>query len=788
MNSDPRPITVLQFGLSYAPVWRGGGPPRIMYDYARHLLDAGFRVMVLTGEDNRPRPEDNWAGFPAGLELFYVRKLGGWRAQYYFDYSWEELTSFFDAHWREIDFIHLYQTRSIFNVAALWAAQRYGIRLVLSSFGSMPRRRSAAKFIYDRFCVLPFSRHAELLLAQTRHECEVYRKYGGRTEHIHLLPLAVDLSKRPAITPDMRRAFRAKFGIPESAWLFVFVGRLHPTKGVGFLVNCFAEVARVESTAHLAIVGHDEGTRDTVEKTIAARGLDARVTLCGPLYDAERWQAYAGSDCFVILPEIYEETSLASLEALACGTPVITNQRADVPGLEEHGAGWIVSGGDGAATIQAMIEAVRTPRAHWAGRRDAAARLAREKFEIGAVTREFAGLLRQAAMRPVTEQRGPLLVGPLPGAVGTSGQAACFKMLYDGLRERGLAGPVVNLGSSETGSITGKPTVHRALEYVSILAKFVWHSLPRTRVVYITMAQSRHGFFRDAVMIVLARLSGNDVVLHLHGGNYDRYYESEPGLVRALIRAVLRQTSCIIVLSESLRGCFAFDPRLADRLCVVQNSLPAAEVPAARPARRVQPGGGPTLLYLSNLIESKGYLEVLEVLHHLRVNEGLAARAVFCGNFLANPSDDVRVQDTTQARGLFDSRAAVLGVSAQITYRGSIGGADKQRVLDESDFLVFPTRYDNEGQPLVLIEALAHGLPAVTTNYRANGVMVVDGVTGCLVDWRDTAGMARRIAALWRDPAAYETMSVNCRRRFEAGFTPAAHIAAMERVIFSAAT
>ena len=387
-------LTVLQFGLAYAPKWRRGGPPRIMYDFARHMLKEGIRVMVLTPDTNRPTPQDDWGGVPPELEIHYCKKRGGVLSSFYFDYSWTELTQFFECHWREIDFIHLYQTRSMFNVVALWAARKYGLKIILSSFGSMPRRDSVTKYFYDRLFVLPMARQAELLLAQTSNEQKVYLQYSGRPNHIHLLPLAVDLASRPSGDFGMRRVFREKYDISQTAKLFVFVGRLHPTKGLEFLVNAFADVLHVEPNSHLALVGHDEGSVHAVNNIISRRKISSSVTLCGPLYDSHRWQAYVAADCFVITPEVYEETSLASLEALACGTPVITNERAEIPWLEEYRAGWVLPGGDLRATSEAFLRICRLDSDQLSTLRLGAARLVEERFEVGAVTRKLVSLLR----------------------------------------------------------------------------------------------------------------------------------------------------------------------------------------------------------------------------------------------------------------------------------------------------------------------------------------------------------------------------------------------------------
>jgi glycosyltransferase involved in cell wall biosynthesis len=754
-----------------------------MFDYARYLLSDGVNVIVLTGDNNRPNPQDNWT-FPPGLEVHYCRKLSGWRSPYYFDFSWTELTGFFERNWRRIDFIHLYQTRSIFNVVALWASHKYGLKIILSSFGSLPRRSSSTKFLYDLFLVRPLLRRATLLLAQTRNEFELYRSYGGRRDCIHVLPLAVDLQKRPPLHADMRGVFRDRYGIAQTAFLFVFVGRLHPLKGVDFLVNCFAEVAKAVPEAQLAIVGHNEGSLADVKHAIHIHKLQSKVILCGPLYDDHRWAAYAAADSFVILPQNYEETSLASLEALSCGIPAIVNQRAEVPWLDEYAAGRIVKAGDQRSAVAAMLDACLKPKQMLEAQRASATRLVVEKFEIGAVTRSLKLLLQsaaRAAARDVVDV--PLLVGPLPSSVTTSGQALCFQLLVEGLRARDIKPAVVDLGSSVVHQ-TGSTTWRRAAEYLVVFGKVARALCRRISVVYVTIAQSRYGFFRDAVIIGFARVCGKNVVVHLHGGNYASYYSAEPRLIQLLIRVTLRQTHAIVVLADSLRNCFAFDPALREKTRVVKNSILSSAYPAYRPNRTVRPDGEVTILYLSNLIESKGFIEVLYVLKFLHERERIPARAVFCGSFMANPSDDVKVRSADHCRQLFGEKVVELGMTRWVSYRGTVSGEQKHRVLSESDFLVFPTRYNHEGQPVVLIEALAYGLPTIATDYRANSEMVVDGETGYLIDWFDTALMAQRIATLWRDPLAYARMSADARIRFERNFSAKVHIDAMEKILF----
>jgi glycosyltransferase involved in cell wall biosynthesis len=376
-------MTFLQIVLSYAPAWMRGGPPRVMYDYARLLAAQGHRVLVLAPDSYRP--SSDWTGFPEGVEVHYFRKFGGPLSRFYFDYSRSDLLRFFAKFHREIDVAHLTQTRSLPNVVALQACRRYRIPYLLSSFGSLPRRHSAGKWFYDQLFVRPLLNRAALLLGQTDNECATYAAYGGPQENIRLLPLGVDLTQQPTQASNVREQFLTRFGIPADSHVFLFVGRLHPTKGISFLIRAFARVCEQEPRSFLALVGHDEGVADEASRIAADLGIANRLRLCGPLYDADRWQAYLAADTFIITPNVYEETSLASIEALACGTPVVTNIRADIPHLEKYGAGFLIRPQEDAA-IAAMLTLIREDAKERAIRRKAALRLAEEVFEIRAVT------------------------------------------------------------------------------------------------------------------------------------------------------------------------------------------------------------------------------------------------------------------------------------------------------------------------------------------------------------------------------------------------------------------
>lgn len=367
-----------------------------------------------------------------------------------------------------------------------------------------------------------------------------------------------------------------------------------------------------------------------------------------------------------------------------------------------------------------------------------------------------------------------VLVGPLPPPY--YGQSVSFGMLVREVAERGIPHDVVDLAHGEgSEQKIGRASWERAAEYTSILTRYARVVAGPRRTVYLTIAQSRHGFFRDCVMIWLAALRGHPVVVHLKGGNYGNFFAEQPGWLRRLIRATLRRTSRVLVLGERLRGMFDFEPLLRDRVHVVPNGLPEDRLEGAGPQEL--PAHGPVrLLYLSNLIESKGYLDVLAAVRLLRdrLGEGVV-RCDFYGAFMTS-ADDVTVRSPEHGQRLFEEYVTEHRLEGCVGYHGVVSGEEKRRVLARSQFFLLPTRYNNEGQPVSIIEALAYGAVVVSTDHRAIPDMVVDGATGFLVPFGEPEAIAERIGALIGDPARFAAMSRATVDLYERGFTRQAHL------------
>ena len=366
-----------------------------------------------------------------------------------------------------------------------------------------------------------------------------------------------------------------------------------------------------------------------------------------------------------------------------------------------------------------------------------------------------------------------LFVGDLPPPA--HGQSLCFDLLCRELPSRGFDCRIVNL-ARRSDSPGARMSLRRCWELLRILAAYQAALARRGCVVYLLIAQSRAGFVRDLLMIWSAWLCGRRIVAHLHGGNYDGFYGTQPRLWRLLIRCTLRRVHRIIALSERLRSMYAFDPKLAARVVVVMNSppvrLPGRSRTLARP---------PRLLFLSQLKQSKGYDDVLRAVALLRSRD-VAVEAIFAGHFGASEDDPITMS-AASAQARFRRHVEEWGLEDAVRYVGHVGGEPKWQLLRTSDFLVLPTNYRYEGQPIAILEAMAHGCVVVATCFRAIPDMVVDGETGVLVDYGQPQQIADAIERLAADPAAYARMSAAAVARYRAQFTLDHHLERMASVL-----
>jgi glycosyltransferase involved in cell wall biosynthesis len=167
----------------------------------------------------------------------------------------------------------------------------------------------------------------------------------------------------------------------------------------------------------------------------------------------------------------------------------------------------------------------------------------------------------------------------------------------------------------------------------------------------------------------------------------------------------------------------------------------------------------PRLLFLSNLIESKGVIVLLDALRILK-DKGYSFICDFVGGE-TKEIDAKRFNEEVEMRGLEDVAF----------YHGRKNGAEKADAFEKCDIFVFPSYYDNECLPLVLLEAMQHFSPCVTTNEGGIPDIVKDGENGLIAERKNPESLAEMIARLLNDKEARLKMGEDGYQKLMAYFT-----------------
>lgn len=184
-------------------------------------------------------------------------------------------------------------------------------RLVLDLFIPGTIRRAAAVVAGSAFAVGEIERH--------------FPRATGKT---HVVPYAIDDIFRPVTDPARLAEVRARYGLPEK--YILSVGLLQPRKNVEGLIEAYRMLIHAEELRQYGLVITGKKGWMTGPLLAAAESLGNAVTFTGYVPDEDLPALYTMASCFVY-PSLYEGFGLPPLEAMACGTPVVTSNVASLP-------------------------------------------------------------------------------------------------------------------------------------------------------------------------------------------------------------------------------------------------------------------------------------------------------------------------------------------------------------------------------------------------------------------------------------------------------------------------
>jgi glycosyltransferase involved in cell wall biosynthesis len=299
---------------------------KVAYDVSRELVRRGHDVHVCTtdadGLTSRIRGES--VRDIEGITVNYFHNLSMFLPKIWKVFVTPSAVRFAKTQLRSFDIIHMHEFRTFQNSVIHHFANYQRIPYVLQAHGSMPRfsRLERMKVIYDMISGKNILEKASALIALSSVETKQYKDYGVPREKIDVIPNGVDLSEYSRIPP--RGTFKIKFGIPPDKQVLLYLGRLHETKGIEYLLRAFASLIGKGENRQVVLVlaGPDDGFEAKILSLVDDLRLRNRVFVVGPVYGSLKLAAFTDATAYV-LPSTYETFPVSILEAYACGKPVV---------------------------------------------------------------------------------------------------------------------------------------------------------------------------------------------------------------------------------------------------------------------------------------------------------------------------------------------------------------------------------------------------------------------------------------------------------------------------------
>jgi len=289
----------------------------------------------------------------------------------------------------------------------------------------------------------------------------------------------------------------------------------------------------------------------------------------------------------------------------------------------------------------------------------------------------------------------------------------------------------INLGTSKNIQEIGKNGMSKILNYFSILWKVINQVIYfRPDLVYLSITAKGIAFYKDGLIALIIKLFGGKIVFHFHnkGVNIRQDYFMD----NLLYNLILKNSEVILLSKYQYSDVQKYVPLKQIHYC--PNGIPNVSDNIIRSKEK----GNTQLLFFSNLIESKGVFVLLKACQILK-QKGLQFHCNFVGEI-----GDV-------SKNKFQLKVTELGLHDVITYWGAKYGNEKKKFFKNTDVFVFPTY--NETFGIVILEAMMHGLPVISTFEGAIPEIVKNGTSGFLVHQKKVLELAEKLEVLIKDPS-----------------------------------
>lgn len=286
------------------------------------------------------------------------------------------------------------------------------------------------------------------------------------------------------------------------------------------------------------------------------------------------------------------------------------------------------------------------------------------------------------------------------------------------------------------GTGVGSSRFGKSLAFTRALARYAG-VMPSYDIIHLHIS-ARGSYKRKSIMARMAHRAGKYVILHDHDGEFKKAFEEGGDVYRRDVRETFGIADRVVVLSEEWRDYFAANVCDLGKIDVVHNGVKV-------PVKPCSPCSRHDVLFLGRLDANKSPDVLLR-----------ASREV--------PDRFPKTKIVFGGDGEIEKNKALaeeLGIAERCEFRGWVIGDKRAVLFERAAVYCLPSK--NEGLPMSVLEAMAHGIPTVATAVGGVPQVIEDGVSGLLIDVDDEAALSESLASLLAKPELREELGRNGR-------------------------
>ncbi len=251
----------------------------------------------------------------------------------------------------QADLLHALAFAGPRQISIPWLVTIYDL-----SFMKFPQSFNALNRIYLKYAVRDSLRRADRAIAISEStKRDLVSLFGVSPNKVCTIHCGVDAAFKPAPDSTDVAQLRARYSLPEK--FILYLGTIEPRKNIVRLLRAFARARRDARLPHrLVMVGARGWKYAQVDRVIEGEGIEGQVIFTGYAPQEELVSWYRAADLFVY-PSLYEGFGLPPLEAMACGTPVVTSNASSLPEVVGDAA-LMVNPDDERSLAEAIIRAL----------------------------------------------------------------------------------------------------------------------------------------------------------------------------------------------------------------------------------------------------------------------------------------------------------------------------------------------------------------------------------------------------------------------------------------------